>query len=71
MPIDFSQIDTSIINRMALFMGVLAIGCFFLPVLIGGVLKIMRMPLFIVRTGVTVAGLGWLYYWATHILSEF
>ena len=71
MPIDFSQIDTSIINRMALFLGVLAAGCLFLPVLIGGVLKIMRMPSFIIRTGVMVTGLGWLYYWATQILSEF
>ncbi len=71
MPIDFSQIDTSIINRMALFIGILAVGCLLLPLLVGGVLKIIRMPLFIVRIGVTFTGIGWLYYWATQILSEF
>lgn len=71
MPIDFSLIDTSIINRMALFLGILAIGCLLLPLLVGGVLKIIRMPLFIVRIGVTFTGLSWFYYWATQILSKF
>lgn len=71
MPIDFSQIDTSIINRMALFIGILAAGCLLLPLLVGGVLKIIRMPLFIVRIVMTFTGIGWLYYWSTQILSEF
>ncbi|MGL3064724.1 hypothetical protein [Planococcus sp. SE5179] len=71
MQIDFSQIDTSVINRMALFLGILAIGCLLIPMLVGGILKIIRMPFFIVRIGVACAGLGWFYYWVTQILSKF
>jgi hypothetical protein len=71
MQIDFSQVDTSVIDRMALFIGILAAGCLLLPLVAGGILKILRMPFFIVRIGVVCAGLGWCYYWATQILSEF
>ncbi|EIM08332.1 hypothetical protein A1A1_01333 [Planococcus antarcticus DSM 14505] len=69
--IDFSQVDTSIINRMALFIGILAGGCIFFPLVAGGMLKIIKMPFFIVRIELACAGLGWFYYWATQILSEF
>ncbi|QDY47025.1 hypothetical protein FK545_20860 (plasmid) [Planococcus glaciei] len=44
MQIDFSQVDTSVIDRMALFMGILAADCLLLPLLVGGMLKVMRMP---------------------------
>lgn len=71
MQIDFSQIDTSIIDRMALFIGILAAGCVCFPLLIGGVLKIIKMSSYIVRTGVAFTGLGWFYYWATQILNKF
>ncbi|QDY46945.1 hypothetical protein FK545_20280 (plasmid) [Planococcus glaciei] len=71
MQIDFSQVDTSVIDRMALFMGILAADCLLLPLLVGGMLKVMRMPFFMVRIGIVSAGLGWFYYWATQILSEF
>ena len=67
----FSQIDTSIIDRMALFIGVLAAGCILFPLVAGGMLEIIKMPFFIVRSGVACAGLGWFYYWTTQILSEF
>lgn len=71
MQIDFSQVDTSVIHRMALFIGILAAGCILFPLLAGGMLKIIKMPFFIIRIGITCAGLGWFYYWATQILSEF
>ena len=35
MQIDFSQIDTSVIDRMALFIGILAAGSVLLPMLVG------------------------------------
>lgn len=71
MQIDFSQIDTSVFDRMALFIGILAAGCLLFPLLVGGLLKIIRMPFFVIRIGVAGAGLGWFYYWATHILGKF
>lgn len=71
MGIDFSQVDTSIINRMALFLALLAAGCVILPILVGSLLKIIKMPAFIVNAGITCTGLGWFYYWATQILSRF
>lgn len=71
MQIDFSQVDAGVIDRMALFIGILAAGCLLLPLLIGGMLKIMRMPSFVVQIGVAGAGLGWVYYWATQILNKF
>lgn len=71
MQIDFSQVDTSVIDRMALFIGILATGCLILPLLVGGTLKVLRMPFFIVRIGIACAGLGWFYYWATQILNKF
>ena len=71
MQIDFSQIDTSVFDRMALFIGILAAGCVLLPMLVGGMLKIIKMPFFIVRIGVGFTGLGWFYYWATEVLSKF
>lgn len=71
MQIDFSQVDTSVIDRMALFMGILAAECLLLPLLVGRMLKVIRMPFFMVRIGIASSGLGWFYYWATQILSEF
>lgn len=71
MQIDFSQVDTSVIDRMALFIGILGAGCILFPLLVGGLLKMLHVPYFIVRTGVACTGLGWFYYWATRILSEF
>lgn len=71
MLMDFSQIDTSSISRMALFFGILAAGLLILPIVVAGILKLIRMPYFVIRVGVVCTGLGWFYYWVTHILTDY
>lgn len=71
MQIDFSQVDTSVVDRMALFFVYLAAGCIVLPFIVGWMLKIIRMPFFIIRILVVCTSLGWFYYWATSILAKF
>ncbi|ANU13313.1 hypothetical protein BBI08_05440 [Planococcus halocryophilus] len=71
MAIDFSQVDTSVINRMVIYIGILVGGCILFPLIARGMLKIIKIPFFVVRIGIVCAGLGWFYYWITHILSKF
>lgn len=44
MQIDFSQVDTSVIDRMALVIGILGAGCILFPLLVGGLLKMLHVP---------------------------
>lgn len=71
MTIDFSQIDTSSIDRMAVLFGIFLAGGLLFPILIGVILKMIRLPLYIVKFGAMCAVFGWFYYWAINILDRF
>lgn len=71
MVIDFSQVDNGVIDRMALYLGILIIGGVFLSLMVECILRILKMPDFIRQSGTAVLILGWAYYWATQILNRF
>lgn len=71
MIIDFSQVDNGVIDRMALFIGILIIGGIFISLIVELILKVLKVPNFIRQIGLTVSTLGWAYYWTTQILNKF
>ena len=69
MQIDFSKIDNTIFNEMALTLTIFVLGTAVVAWIIGIVLSKLKMPMFIVNPIITIAVIGCLYYWAKYFLS--
>lgn len=69
MQIDFSQIDKSVINDMALTLAIFVFGTALVGGVVAGLLNRFRVLMFIASPIVTAAVLGCFYFWATHFLD--
>lgn len=68
MEIDFSTIDTSIIDGMALTFAIFAFGTIAVLTILAVLMSRLKFPEFIARPIITFAALGCLYYWAKNFL---
>ncbi|KOF09883.1 hypothetical protein AC739_12380 [Planococcus glaciei] len=69
MKIDFSQIDNSVINDMALTLAIFIFGTAIVGGVVAGLLSRFRVPMFIANPVITAVILGCFYFWATHFLD--
>ncbi|TWT13285.1 hypothetical protein [Planomicrobium sp. CPCC 101079] len=68
MQIDFSEIDTSAYNEMAIAMFIFVLGIAAAAWLISAVLSQLKVPAVVVNTIITLIVLGCLYYGARYFL---
>ncbi|PSL41663.1 hypothetical protein B0H99_102347 [Planomicrobium soli] len=68
MKIDFSEIDTSVYNEMAIAMFIFVIGIGATAWLVGAVLSMLKVPPVVVNTIVALIVIGCLYYGASYFL---
>jgi len=65
---DFSVVDNSIINDMALTLTVLIIGSLMITLGVVGILNMFKAPKILVRVLIPLVFLGYCYFWVNFFL---
>lgn len=68
MGIDFSTIDTSVIDGMALTLAVFAFGTIAVLIVLAGLLSLFKIPRMMRQPIITFAAIGCLFYWVNNFL---